>query len=978
MNAGPPSKKRRTKDEGELWDDGDEFSAEALENIDNLIASSQAPCQPSAVPRLVGKGTHRSHSAGEMGRPLQLREGATVPRVVRHPIIQPSRFGSASPISDSERQLQEKVSSLSRQLRDLQQSRDGQVTMLKNQMHEKNEEVARLRQEMAALVQTHVQQEGTLQKKCSSLAMQIDFKEQELQDAHSRRLQLQRQLQQNQKDPGSLKVPSSSPAKSNFPSTQSFMAQENSPRKTSTTVIACQTSPLKSTPQPQQLPPRSRRWVLKPSDQSRPSLLQHLLRAPSSGLQSLLSDGAEDAVLPLASDDALLLRLMPRIKAHLQTHLTVPSDSSVMCALHTLRVLLEHSDPARRVLLIDDPSYLTLLRDLSFSKNHQVSLSALTAASVLAKHSHIDNLQCFDSFLDRLPEAILCDGTEACLISAYLSLLSTLSQSASVRSLICSAGEDCLLLNIALLVRSKQPSTLSLAFIQLLSSLMSSDTSCLLSLSNNTCPCATALFPSLVICMHREVHTAHTDDASWAVLSRGFSLLHAQSLCHPLFTKLHSAVEAQYVQLICRMQSVLKQRQVNDELSLNALHELWDYEHDIPLSDEENMQQMDCSMNAEDFAEKVASLCHEKYASLPKKGKPQKGNREWTLMAAMVMTHHMGKGNAFLPDCGRDETVVSGAEPEYFNSMEVVSLATGTKCLSESKLKSNGCILHDSHAEILARRGFIRFLLAEIELCVCGGSRYVESTLDGAGKRLFNLKPSVRLHLFTSHTPCGDASIFPKSPSDDAGLPSLKRKNQSEERAKRLKTDEPKDIHRTGAKCVPGEEKQDRFEEGEGYHSLGLLRTKPGRGERTLSMSCSDKMAKWNVLGIQGALLSILMSAPVYLTSVIVGRCPYNEGAMKRALIDRISELEPCQISAPFRLNKPLLLQANQQDFEHSKTSFSSAGADPVASSAAVSWFIRGSSDELSVSVNGFKQGVTTKNIHKASAWSPLCKFKVM
>jgi len=67
--------------------------------------------------------------------------------------------------------------------------------------------------------------------------------------------------------------------------------------------------------------------------------------------------------------------------------------------------------------------------------------------------------------------------------------------------------------------------------------------------------------------------------------------------------------------------------------------------------------------------------------------------------------------------------------------------------------------------------------------------------------------------------------------------------------------------------------------------------------------SCSDKIARWNVLGIQGALLCHFMH-PIYLESIILGSL-YHSDHLSRAVYCRIASIE--SLPDLFRLNRPFL-----------------------------------------------------------------------
>ena len=166
------------------------------------------------------------------------------------------------------------------------------------------------------------------------------------------------------------------------------------------------------------------------------------------------------------------------------------------------------------------------------------------------------------------------------------------------------------------------------------------------------------------------------------------------------------------------------------------------------------------------------------------------------------------------------------------------------------------------------------------------GSIFEESA---DGKRLLRLRPDILFHLYVSSSPCGDARIFAAS---DVDLELGQDPHPNRQARGVLRT---------------------KIESGEGTIPVtgtgALLQTWDGvqLGERLLTMSCSDKMARWNVVGVQGSLLSLLIE-PVYLSTVIVGSL-FHKAHLERALITRIDAIRglPC----PFRLARPVLLRTD-------------------------------------------------------------------
>ncbi|XP_028911798.1 double-stranded RNA-specific adenosine deaminase isoform X2 [Ornithorhynchus anatinus] len=220
----------------------------------------------------------------------------------------------------------------------------------------------------------------------------------------------------------------------------------------------------------------------------------------------------------------------------------------------------------------------------------------------------------------------------------------------------------------------------------------------------------------------------------------------------------------------------------------------------------------------------------------------------------------------------------------------VVSLGTGNRCVKGGELSLKGETVNDCHAEIISRRGFIRFLYNE--LMKYDPASGTDSIFEPAEGGRLQVKRGVTFHLYVSTAPCGDGALFDKSCSDlpGRGVDGLHQPLFENPKQGKLRT---------------------KVENGEGtipVESSAIVPTWDGiqHGERLRTMSCSDKILRWNVLGLQGAMLTHFLQ-PIYLTSITLGYL-YSQGHLTRALCCRMAREGsgfPEGLRPPYALNHP-------------------------------------------------------------------------
>jgi len=126
------------------------------------------------------------------------------------------------------------------------------------------------------------------------------------------------------------------------------------------------------------------------------------------------------------------------------------------------------------------------------------------------------------------------------------------------------------------------------------------------------------------------------------------------------------------------------------------------------------------------------------------------------LVAECALRHYNKKISKGKPKDKSEWTVYAAIVAEEEKNLWVVSAATGTKCTATRK---EGFALHDSHAEILARRGLVRVLWLEVKDITKTQSFSKRRLLleEGSNKQKYRIRENIKLHLYISDSPCGDA-----------------------------------------------------------------------------------------------------------------------------------------------------------------------------------------------------------------------------